>query len=132
MELAVEDETHADAGADRDEGEGRRVAAVAVVALGDGRGVDVVLDRRLLAEQASQLAEHRRPLPSRQIRRQLEGASAGLDDARAAHDGMEQRAVAADACLAQKLARESGKLAHPGRTARRAGGPALAGADGAG
>ena len=45
---------------------------------------------------------------------------------------MEQRAVAADACLAQKLARESGKLAHPGRTARRAGGPALAGADGAG
>ncbi len=100
MQLAVEDEPHADAGADRDEGEGRDIATVAVVPLGDRRGIDVVLDRRLVAEQVAQLAEHARPLPTRQVRGQTEGAPIRLDHTRTADDGVEQRAVALDARLA--------------------------------
>ena len=44
MQLSVDDEPHADSSADRDEGEGRHVAAVAVYLFGDRRSVDVVLD----------------------------------------------------------------------------------------
>ena len=94
VELAVEDEPHPDSGADGDEREGRDVSAVAVVALGDRGRVDVVLDRRPVAEEAPEVAQHRRPLPARQVRRQLERAAVGLDDARAADHRLEQGAVA--------------------------------------
>jgi hypothetical protein len=125
VELPIEDEPHPDPGADGDEGEGRDVAAVAVVALGDRGGIDVVLDRRLVPEQAPQLAQHRRPLPSWQVGRQSERAPVRLDHARAADDGVEQRSVALHGGIPEKLSRKRGKLAHSRDSARRAGGPAL-------
>ena len=96
MELAVEDEAHPDPRADGDERERRDAAAVSVVALGDCGSIDVVLNRRLRAEEAPEVAQHRGALPSRQVRGQLQSVAAGLDHSGAADDGLEQSFVAVD------------------------------------
>ena len=103
------------------------VAAVAVVALGDRRGVDVVLDHRLCAEETPEVAQHRRPLPPRQVRGQLESAAVGLDDSRAADHRLQQRSVAVDARVLQEVVSRARPARAPGPRRSRTGRPGSGG-----
>jgi hypothetical protein len=129
VERALQDESHPDPGANGDEREGREVAAVAMVTLGDGGGVDVVLDCRLGAEEATKVAQDRRPLPAGEVGSKVQCAAVGFDDSRAADDRLKQCAVSGDARVLQQLVRECGELADPPHSARRACGLALPDAD---
>ena len=132
MELAIEDEPHPDSRADGDEGERRDFAAVAVVALGDRGSVDVVLDRRRVAEQSLEVAQHGRPFPPRQVRGHPQCQPTRLHDAGTTHDGLAERPAAdRDAGVTQEVVGELPELTHPSHGTRVAGGPARTGPDGA-
>src|SRR5215469_3619163 len=81
VQVALDHQAHANAGPDPHEREGTDLTAVAVLALSQGRGVDVVLHNELIAESGPQLGDDRRLAPACQLSGQDDRLVAGIVDA---------------------------------------------------
>ena len=72
VELAFQHQPHPDSVPTETKAKVGCITPVAVLALGDRRGVHVVLDHGLCAEKMPEVAQHRRPLPPGQVRSRAE------------------------------------------------------------
>src|SRR4029077_14355228 len=84
-QMAVREDAHADAGAERDKGEGAGLAAVAAPMLPDRGKVDVALDGDVDAESCAQCGLHVEAIEPGDIGRDHNAARGRLDDAGTPH-----------------------------------------------
>jgi hypothetical protein len=117
VERPADHQAHADAGADVDERERASVPAMAMLALGEGRCIHVVLDHELGAERLAQLGHDGRPAQTGQLAGHGDGIPARIVNTWAA-DHRLGNGRPGDARGAAQLIRESDQLSHPPACAR--------------